>query len=206
MNWLDIAFLVVLAGAGYIGLKNGLLGMIVGVVALYLGWTFGSQFALLIAGLIDDDPERQSWIGFIVYGVIMAASLAGAAIVWRVIRPLLKFLTVGLSALVDRLGGLAMGLLLGLLLCAGAIVGLARLTYAYEDASSNGIAGQFSSKIPESIESRENLEELLTGSSISRAVVRVIDAIPADAFGLAPGRFATGLDMLKEVMDEAGAS
>ena len=206
MNWLDIAFLVVLAGAGIIGLRNGLLGMLVGLLALYLGWTFGSQFALIVAGLIDDDPERQSWIGVIVYGLIIAASLAGAAIVWRVVRPLLKFLTAGLSAMVDRVGGLAVGLVLGILLCAGIIVGLARLTYAYEDDFFDGVAEQFSSKIPESFESRENLEELLAGSTVTRVVVRVIDGIPADALGLAPGRFATGVDLLIEAMDEAGAS
>ncbi len=206
MNWLDIAFLVVLAGAGFIGLKNGLLGMLVGLFALYLGWTFGSQFALIVAGLVDDDPERQSWIGVIVYGLIIAAALAGAAMVWRVIRPLLKFLTVGLSAVVDRVGGLAVGLVVGVLLCAGIILGLARLTYAYENDFFDGVAGQFSSKIPESIESKENLEELLAGSTVTRVIVRVIDAIPADAFGLAPGRFATGVDLLIETMDDAGAS
>ncbi len=206
MNWLDIAFLVVLAGAGYIGLKSGLLGMIVGVVALYLGWTFGGQFALLVAGLLDDDPARQSWIGFVVYGLIVAAALVGAAIVWRILRPILKVFTVGLSAMVDRLGGLAVGLLLGVLLCASLVVGLTRLTYAYEDAFSGGVAGQFSSRVPDSIESMENLEELLAGSSVSRAVVRVIGVIPADAFGLAPGRFGTGLEMLKQTVDDAGAS
>ena len=206
MNWLDIAFLAVLAGAGFIGLKNGLLGMLVGLVALYLGWTFGSQFALIVAGLIDDDPELQSWIGFIVYGLIVAAALAGAGIIWRVVRPLLKFLTVGLSAVVDRVGGLAIGLLLGVLLCAGIIVGLARLTYAYEDNYFDGVAGQFSSRIPESIESKENLEELLAGSSVTRVVVEVIDAIPADAFGLVPGRFSTAIDTLSASIDEAGAS
>ena len=206
MNWLDLAFLAIIAGAGYFGLKNGMLGMIVGAVALYLGWTFGGQFALLLAGVIDDDPARQSWIGFVVYSIIVAAALGGAVIVWRMVRPLLKFLTVGLSSVVDRGGGLAAGLLLGIFLCAGVIVGLSRLTYVYEDASSQGIAGQFSSKVPESIESRENLEEILTESSVTRVVVRVIDAIPADAFGLVPGRFATGLDMLMEAMDEAGAT
>ena len=206
MNWLDIAFLVVLAGAGYIGLKNGLLGMLVGLFALYLGWTFGGQFALIVAGLIDDDPERQSWIGFIVYGLIIAAALVGASIVWRIVRPLLKAFTAGLSSVVDRLGGLAVGLLLGILLCAGMIVGLARLTYVYEDDFFDGVAEQFSSRVPKSIESRESLEELLAGSSVTRVVVRAIDAIPADAFGLLPGRFATGVDLLIEAMDEAEAS
>ena len=206
MNWLDIAFLVVLAGAGYIGLRNGLLGMLVGLLALYLGWTFGGQFALIVAGLIDDDPERQSWIGFIVYGLIIAAALVGAGLVWRIIRPFLKIFTAGLSAVVDRVGGLAVGLVLGILLCAGIIVGLARLTYAYEDDFFDGVAEQFSSSIPESIESRENLEELLAGSTVTRVVIRVIDGIPADAFGLVPGRFATGVDLLIEAMDAAGAS
>ena len=206
MNWLDIVFIVILVVMAWQGMKNGLLGTAFTVLGLYVGWLLAGQYAGDLGDVFADDLGNQSWVTFIAYAIIIFIALIATRIIWRIVKPLLTVLTLGLAGMVDTLGGLALGLVVGIALSVGLIVGLARLTYSFEELPSEGVAGQVVDRIPNVESTRENLEEALAESAIAPTVVDIMDKIPGSAFGLIPDDFGTAVDIFQQTMDELDAA
>ena len=211
MNWLDIVLIAVLVVAAFFGMRFGLIRAALTAAGVFVGWLFAGQLSGKVGGLFDDSLSNDTLITVITYAVIVVGALVGAAIVAKIIRPLLTVFTLGLSSMVDKLGGLALGLVIGLAIAGAIVIALGRLTYNFEIESVTGavpvpeqVAGQFAvleGQLAKVEDVRDNLEDALTGSQIVSIFIDLTDALPASALGIVPADFQAALDILEENID-----
>lgn len=132
MNWLDYALIVILGIGVLTGLRIGILGAAYYTIVMFIGWLLagqlGSQVGEFLKSFIDDDRI----VTVVSFAVIITVVVFIGRKLWPIIRTMLGIATLGTSVMVDRLGGLAIGLLLGIALLGASIVVLARFTYTFD--------------------------------------------------------------------------
>ena len=206
MSWVDLAVIVIVAAGALVGMRVGIVGGAITAVGGIVGWLLAGQLADDAGGLFDNWINVDTAVTVISYAVIVFAGLAGGVYVARIGKPLLAALTLGLSAMTDRLGGLVIGLIIGLVISAALIVLLGRATYSFE-LPEEGLAGTATARVSRQLtdlEVRESMEKALTDSGFVRALVNVADALPSDALGFIPSDFETTFDLLGEEIDRKG--
>ncbi|MCY3638087.1 MAG: CvpA family protein, partial [Chloroflexi bacterium] len=176
MNWLDVVLIGIVVIGALRGYRIGLLGALVNVAALVLAALIASQVVYGL-GLVGDGYFRLSAsVIVVIYWLIGAVTVVVIQYAWNILRRALGIVTLGASSLVDRVGGLLLGVALGGLLAAIIVLGLARLTYDLPLESTN-IAGAV-------LNVREGLESTLAESVVVRLFITIADYLPYDAFGL----------------------
>ena len=205
MNWLDILLIVVLLGSAVQGMRMGLIGAAIGAIGILVGWQLAGQFSDDLGGLVGDSLSTDTWVTVVAYVIIMGLSIVVAGIVARIVRPILSVGTLGLSSMVGRLGGVALGLVVGVILPGALIIAMARFAYNF-DLPEEGIAGSVAQRIPNPDETRQSVEDALVGSGIVSVFIDVADALPADTLGFIPSDFKAALDILEERIDQDNAS
>ena len=116
-----------------------------------------------------------------------------AAYMWRRLAgPLLMAATMGMSGMVNKLGGVALGIVIGATVSFALIVVSARLTYDFQ-LPDGGVAGSVTEQ-----SSREWLEGVLVDSTIVSTFVDVADAVPGSTLGFIPSDFEAALNILEE--------
>ena len=199
MNWLDIVLLAIIVVACLGGFRLGLIHAAFVVVGVLVGWLVAGQISDDVGSALSGSPFTDTLVTTMSYAVIVAACGAAAVYAAKIVRPMLALLTMGLSTMVDRLGGLAVGLLLGIAIAGAIVIAGARLTYDFDaSALADGIAGGAADRLPEVEGVRDSLESSLAGSALAGVVVGVADALPAGALGLAPSDFEIALDLLRD--------
>ena len=194
MNWLDFLLLAVLVISVLVGMRIGLLGGAFAVGGVVIGWMLAGQFSDDVGGLMGDNLAGGTLATVAAYVIIISASSFAAGVALKLARPFLTVFSAGLSSLVDRVGGLVMGLLIGVALVGALIIGLARLSYNFDPDAVAAAPTRVLSKVEDT---RESLEESLIGSRIVSIFVDVSDALPGEALGFAPGDFTLALDILR---------
>lgn len=186
MNWLDIFLLGVVVVCAVIGMRTGLLGAIVLVVGAYVGWLVASQLSGTVGDIVGSGiSETIVTVAF--YAIVVVLGMVAARLVLKALKTFLTAATMGLSSVVDRVGGLILGLVLGVALLGAVIVGLARLTYDFAPGEA-----------PRAEETRQALEDALADSRVVPAFIKVANALPGDTLGLVPSDFEHALDILEE--------
>ena len=94
--------------------------------------------------------------------------------------------------MVNKLGGLALGIVIGATVSFALIVVSARLTYDFQ-LPDGGVAGSVTEQ-----SSREWLEGVLVDSTIVSTFVDVADAVPGSTLGFIPSDFEAALNILEE--------
>lgn len=189
VNWLDIVLIGILAFGALRGLRIGLLGAIVNVAALLVGWLLAAQIANAVAGLLGNLGIVSGFVVSALYYALIILAVVGAMLAWRALRGPLGIATLGLSSTVDRIGGLALGLLIGLVLSAGLLLALARLTYS--------LPSDDAFQMLERVDVNVGMETALVESVGARIFVGAVSELPASALGFVPSAFADSLDMLE---------
>ena len=205
MNWLDYVLIAILVIGGLAGFKFGLIRAAFAAAGVLIGWLLAGQYSDDLGALFEDSLSNETIVTVISYAVIMLGALVAASIASKVLKPILSIFTLGLSSMVDKLGGFVLGLLIGVALAGGLIIGMARLTYNFDTSIIiNAVPAQVADKVArieaqlENVEEvREQLETALTGSKIVSIFIDVTDAVPADALGFVPGDFRIALDFLE---------
>ena len=195
MNWLDFVLIAIPILGAFVGMGMGLIraafagvGVLVGVLlAAQLSDDVGTWFA----GYLPSD----TLVTVIAYALIIMVALVVATIVAILVRKIVSLLFLGF---VDRLGGLAMGLLAGAAISGAAIVGLAQLTYNSGIPEGGLAAVLLESTAPQVVEAKHKLEDALTGSVLVPTFIGVTDALPANALGFVPSDFRVALDILEQ--------
>ena len=206
MNWLDFVFIAVFIVGALFGMKTGLIGAAFIAAGAIIGWMLAGQWSDDIGGMFADSVSNDTLVTVVSYAVIIIGSLFAASIVGRILRKVLSILTFGLTSVVDKLGGLALGLLIGAALSGAIIIGSARLTYNFDvehqlSMLDQNIAGQVLSRRSEVEDVKVTLENALTESKFVPIFIDLTDALPADAMGLIPSDFKVALDILEETLD-----
>jgi uncharacterized membrane protein required for colicin V production len=207
MNWLDIVILVVIAMGAFRGMSVGIIGAAIVAAGGFVGWLLAGQLSDDIGGMFDD-LSNDTLVTTVSYVVIIAAAIGAATFIGKFVRPILTIATLGLSSMVDKLGGLVLGAVFGLAVASALIVVTARFTYDFElpdEGLAGSVTGTVGSQVPvaEKVEeTKETLEDALAGSIIVPVFVDIIDAVPGSAMGFVPSDFQASIDILKEKIDE----
>ena len=199
MNWLDIILLAIIVVACLGGIRLGLIQAAFVVVGVIVGWLVAGQLSDDVGAAIGGSASSATVVTTVSYTLIVAACATVAAYVVKIVRPTLSVLTMGLSKVVDRLGGLVVGLLLGIAITAAIVIAGARLTYDFDTSSlADRVPGEAADRLPDVEGVRDSLESALAESALVGIVVDVLDALPAGALGLAPSDFEVALDLLSD--------
>lgn len=188
MNWLDIVLIGLVVIGALRGFRIGLFGAVVNVFALILGWLVASQIAYGL-GLAGGYFEwSSSSIIVVVYVISIALTVAVVQFAWKIIRTSLGMATLGASSLIDRVGGLLLGVILGVVLAGALVLGLARLTYdmPLESGDVPGTSRQV----------RDGLERSLAESALVRIFIEETEELPLNAFGFITPGFAESLELV----------
>ena len=206
MNWLDWFLLAVLAISALMGMRIGLLGAAFTLGGVVIGWLIAGQYSDDVGALFGDNLAGDTWVTVASYAAIILGALIVANIALKFLRPMLTIITLGLSSLVDRLGGLAIGAVIGLALIGALVIGMARLAYNFD---SETLAAELAGRVPGQIslpttrldqveEVREKPEESLINSQLVSIFIDVTDALPGEALGMVPDDFSLALDILAD--------
>ncbi len=208
MNWFDIVIIVILVLGALSGMREGLIGAVFTGAGVYIGWLLAGQYSGDLGELFEDSVSNDTIVTVISYAIIIIAAVVVARIAVKFVRPALTLLTLGLAGMVDKLGGLAVGLILAGAISGALIAGLARLTYDLEipEIPTEGAVGQLTEKLPDVQEVRDGLENALVDSALVSVFIDIADGIPGNTLGLIPGDFEATLDLLEQKIDEEDSS
>jgi membrane protein required for colicin V production len=122
MNWIDVAILVVWAVAAFWGFRTGLLQMVVLLVMVGVGLALSSRLAGPVANLLSPFIADQDLRTIAAFGVVFVVLLVIAAVASHILGAITRPLTF--LGPVNRLGGMAMGVLVGFVVLSGVLTGL----------------------------------------------------------------------------------
>lgn len=197
MNWLDLAFITLVFGCGVVGVWIGLIRAALAALGVVLGILVASQVSNDLGGLYADYISNETLANVIAYGLVILASIIVARIITVVVLKVVNILAMGW---VDKLAGLAMGLVVGAAITWAAIGGLAELTYD-SDLIEQGVAAGGLEDKANAGQVKDTLEGVLIGSTIVVFVIRVTDILPSNALGFVPSSFMVALETLELRID-----
>ncbi len=210
MNWFDFVLLAILIVSLLYGMQSGLIKAAFVAVGGYVGWLLAGQFGGRVGSLFDSSLGNETLVSVISYAIIIVGTLIVAGIAAKIVKPLLTVFTLGMSSMVDKLGGLVLGLLIGVSIAGALIIGAARLTYDFETSILTdkvpdqvvGNVGQIEEQLAKVESVKENLETALGESQLVATFVNVVDSLPGDALGFIPADFMEALKILKAQIDK----
>ena len=119
MNWLDIAILLVLAISTFLGIRGGVIKIVLSLVGLIVGVILAGRYYVVFAERLAFIPQAS--VAKVVAFVII---LVGVMVIASVLASLLKWATSAIMlSWVNRLGGAIFGLVLGAIFC-GALLAI----------------------------------------------------------------------------------
>ena len=197
MNWLDFLLLAILVVGAILGMRLGLLGAAINAIALLIGWLVAGQLSEQVGGLFASSLSSDTIVTVISYIIIMALSLVLAKIAWKIARPIINLATLGIVGVADRVGGIIVGAILGIVVASAIIIVLARFTYNFE-LSDTGITGGIPVQVPQVKDTKEAVEGALTDSATVPAFINFTNALPGNALGFIPSDFKISLEILEK--------
>lgn len=212
-DWVLIALFVVGAFWGY---RKGLVDAALLVVSIYVALLLSGLFASRLIGTFWDVAEQEALATAAGYVIIFIAVFIAGRILSRFIKSSLTKVKAGWA---DRAGGVAVGIIAGVLLSGGLMAVTARFTYVIDEeaAGTSGDSGGFSPEVlidqlRETAESylvdsgRENTDKWLVDSNVVGILMDVRDILPGGALGMAPEEFQTALDILEDRREESDSA
>ena len=131
MTWLDICILLILSIGIAFGYKIGLIKTTLITVGAIFGFVIGPNISEYI---VRNYPTLSSSIPYLSIIVNSLSIIVGISIgnnVTKLTKSILAVITLGLSNLVDKIGGVILGLLLAIIISTSIVVGLTRITYSF---------------------------------------------------------------------------
>ncbi|MSQ07830.1 MAG: CvpA family protein [Dehalococcoidia bacterium] len=185
MTVFDWALIVIFALAALWGFRNGLIDSLLTVIGTYVALLLSGQFASRIVNFFVDDIKSQALATAIGYVLIFLAVFIAARILGKMLKTGTKMLLLGW---VDKLGGLAFGVVAGALLVGATVSVAAR--FVYDPVSKSPIPAQ-------ERQFRDRLHGWMVKGTISEMAIDAREVVPADVLGIMPSDFARSLDALK---------
>lgn len=191
MNWLDLALIAVIAIGALMGAKIGVIRAALATAGVVAGTLLGGQLNGVIASLFSDLDSNSSIALVASYCIVITISLAAASVAAIVLRKIIYTLFLGWM---DKLAGLALGIVAGAAIAAAVIMGMANLAYSSE------VGDEVVVKVLDSTmgseQAQRQLQDRLTGSKLVAVFMDTIDIVPASTMGLVPSSFRSALDVL----------
>ena len=200
MNWLDIVFILISIVAIFYGSKTGLFSAAFIFLGIVVGWQVAGHYSDNIGSALSTTISSDRTISVISYVVIMILAIVIAKLASNMIKPMISVASFGISSLIDKLGGLIIGIVLAGFITGAIILGMTRLAYSFEMPD---FAGDSALEILnlDSLDANESLNNVLQDSNFVRTFVRVVENIPGDAIGFVPDDYGIAVKMLSETIE-----
>jgi uncharacterized membrane protein required for colicin V production len=200
MNWLDIVFILISILAIFYGVKTGLFSAAFILIGIVVGWQVAGHYSDNIGSALSTTISSDRTVSVISYVVIMVVAIVVAKLASNLIKPMISVASFGISSLIDKLGGLFLGIILAGFITGSIILGMTRLAYSFEIPD---FAGDSTLEVLnlDSLDVNESLNNLLRNSNFVRTFVRVVENVPADAIGFVPDDYAIAVEMLSEKIE-----
>ena len=219
MNWFDLIIIIIFAGSIFLGMKIGLLRAAGIAVSIYIGTFLAGQFADNISANFYEFNLSLSLIksiSVIIYIVILLICITSAYFAIGKIKPLVGFVTLGVSSLIDKLGGMLLGLTFGIIASMIVVMSITRLTYTFDFAS---VSDQIQKNIPEKIatkdastdvsnylneisEIQQSVETVLQNSRSVKLFLYLESEVPIGIGHFIPDDFDFALRLLDSTLDD----
>lgn len=210
MQWLDVLIIIILCVSLLWGLKTGLLEVAFLSMGIVAGWWLSGRYASDAGDLVGFSSSADAFVSVLSYIFIMSVCCVIFTMIGRVVKVAANAGSFGAAGVADRLTGVALGMVVGLIISGALIIILARLAFAFAvpgtelDAPNSFAAILRDSGFDAII--RDNRELLIDGLVDSKAVALFLnlwDASPRISFAPVIGDFALGLDLLAEEANNA---
>lgn len=197
MNWLDIVFILISIVAIFYSFKTGLFSAAFILIGIVVGWQVAGHYSDNIGSALSTTISSDRTVSVISYVVIMIVAIVVAKLASNLIKPMISVASFGISSLIDKLGGLILGIILAGFITGSIILGMTRLSYSFEIPD---FAGDSTLEVLnlDSLDINESLNNLLQNSNFVRTFVRVVENVPADAIGFVPDDYDIAVKMLSE--------
>lgn len=179
------------------GLSKGAVTMTLTTAGIFVAMFLSGQFAERVVGSFSDSVDNEAITTAIGYVVIFLAVFIAIGFISRFIKIVLSVTMMGW---LDKLLGVGVGVLAGVLLMTAATMVAARYAYVVDDDDGGGISGSAERFIKE--KGRERLSGWLVDSNLVSISLNVQDAIPGNFIGLVPGDFNDAMDELEKRRDQ----
>ena len=193
MNSIDYVLLVIILLSAYSGMKIGILKTGFSIGGIFLGWLFAGQFSPHLGEIISQSIRNDTIITVISYALIIIATMMVFNYSYKIVKPVLSIATLGFSNLIDKIGGIILGLLIGTLIASIIIVGITRFTYDFE-IPENSMSNIVTKEI-QFLNVNKNIENNIADSVLSTNILKIVQKIPASTFGLIPDDFKTSIQL-----------
>lgn len=209
MGILDIVLLVIIGASLILGFAIGIIRMIFTALGFVIAWWLAGQFADDIGSLAGDSTMLDSILSVSSYAVIIVVSATAASMLGVFVNKFLTIATLGLSRIADKVCGVALGLLMGLVISFALITFMARLAFDFTVTISEVVVpGMETVTLAEETEvevaaietQRQTLIDSLANSRIVAVFIDIRDILPGSVLGFVPDDFDAGLEILKEKM------
>jgi uncharacterized membrane protein required for colicin V production len=226
MNWLDFALLGILIVSMYWGLKTGILVAAIYGIGVLVGWRISGEVSQLVGHVIGETLSLESSSAkaiskvsgislsidtiatVIAYVVILILTLIITKIALKFIRPFLPVIDIATLGL-NRIGGILLGLVVGIIIISVTISGLTRLAYDFHEIPGMAQAELLSKGKITTIEgidakietTRTSIENVLLESTIAPIFVTILKITPSDAFGIIPTDYMTAIEILDSKLE-----
>ncbi len=197
MNWLDVAIVALILVCVIWGGKTGLFNTALYGIGLLISWSLSGYASLLVAHFFESNASLSTIVSTLCYVIVLGSSIVVVRAVTKLIRPatfIIDVITVGMN----RVGGLFIGLIIGILATSILICGLARFTYdlnlSFDLPSSTKIDSvQVSNKIENT---RDFSETALMDSKSATVFITVLTTLPSNVFQIVPSQYMAPLIIL----------
>ena len=193
MNSIDYVLLIIILLSGYSGMKIGIIRTAFSIGGIFLGWLFAGQFSPHLGEIISQSIENDTIITVVSYALIILATMMVFNYSYKIVKPILSIATLGFSNLIDKIGGIILGLLIGTLISSIIIVGITRFTYDFE-IPENSVSNIVIKEI-QFLKINKNFESNIADSMLSTNIIKIVQKIPASTFGLIPNDFKTAIQL-----------
>ena len=200
MNWLDIIILIVLIGSAVFGMRTGIITALIMTIGGFVGWLIAGQLADDLGSTFSDSVSSDTLVTVVSYIIIISAGLMVGSWIAKIVRPILSVATLGISSLIDSLGGITLGLLIGIVISSSIIIFSARFAYDFENIDNDtvtSIADQIDVKTV-----RLGLQNRLVDSTSVDIFLGTIHKLPANSLGFIPSDFQISKELLEDAKEE----
>ena len=211
MNWLDFVILGILIVSMYWGLKTGIFVAAIYGIGILVGWRISGEASQIIGELLGDSLGLKSdsvkavselsgvnlgvdtTTTIIAYVIILILTVIVTKIILKFVKPFITVIDVATLGL-NRIAGIILGLVVGVIISSVTISGLTRLAYDFHELPdvpgssliSNGEILEIKGIDAKIENTRTSIEDALLDSTIAPIFVSVLQITPDNAFGIIP--------------------
>jgi uncharacterized membrane protein required for colicin V production len=195
MNLLDIIFGLILLILIFYGFKNGLIKIALFFIACLIGWILSGIFTPTIIKVLPELSLDLNIISGIIYFVLIIICILITSSLTKPLKSILSLATFGFSALIDRIGGIIIGIIFAFVIITISIISLSRITYHFEVSNSN-IITNYASETPFIKNKINNIEKQFIDSQVSLNSIKIINSLNLHKAPFVPVSFSNSFEIL----------